>query len=88
MVAFTPEQLALIERLVEEGHYRSPDDVVNHAFRLLADEIRDSDAEEAQLLAMLDADDRQPRGESLPADDVFADARKRLAEAAKRQAAE
>lgn len=88
MIVLTPEQSALVERLVAEGRYDLPDDVLKRAFDLLDEEIRSLDGEESQLLAMIEADRRQPPGESISAEEVFADARIKLAEAARRQAAE
>lgn len=80
-VHLRPDHAALAERLVASGRFDSVGDVVMHAFSLLEDEEAARDARLAKLhahiaegLADIEA------GRTVPAEEVFAELRRRVAD--------
>ncbi|MEQ8849782.1 type II toxin-antitoxin system ParD family antitoxin [Botrimarina sp.] len=77
MIRLTPEQQAFIDEQVSSGRYSNPADVVSAAIELLrasrSREFEGAIADIEQSLEEIDA------GHGIPASDVIADARARLA---------
>ena len=79
-ISLPAELEAFIAERIASGHYRSPDDVIGEALRLLR-----ADEEEQQIrLAALRADINEgiaslERGEAIPGDEAFARLRARRA---------